>query len=377
MNIIDYVMNTKSTFDRLPLNSVDSLVLCQLSYIKFENVIDERNISCSASDKRRIRDFYKSEFFDKMFCDSISDEKNMMLFAAAAASPRFRDIIIKNISVDFNPKIEKQFAAMTFVIDKNTEYVAFRGTDGTLIGWKEDFNMAFTDVVPSQSQAADYIDRNYGKKMLFAQPKRIYIGGHSKGGNLAEYGALMSKPEIHKNIIEIFSHDGPGFRQDVLLKLEDVKKRDGLKINKQVPQSSLIGMLLQSQVEYRVVKSTSTGLMQHSAFSWQIDGNDFVYKENLAYGGEFFDKTMQDWLVMIDDDERKLFVDSVYEILTKNNINTYADVKNLSPKQIKAIYDDFSEADDEKKKVTAMVIKSLIKIAFKTALNVNDDQKNK
>src|SRR6056297_1107664 len=179
-NILDYLKTNISTFNEKPFNNIDSLVLCQLFYGKVETQIGK-------SDKKtwKVKDLYRAEYFDKMFIDDISDEENKEVMTLMAANPRFREINIKNLVVEFNEKREMQFAAVTYEIDNNTDYVCFRGTDGTMLGWKEDFNMAFMTETPSQKNAVHYIKKFYEN----IDNKKLYIGGHSKGGNLAVYGA--------------------------------------------------------------------------------------------------------------------------------------------------------------------------------------------
>ena len=280
-NIIDYVRETNETFSQSPFNPVDSLVLSQLSYARLERVKDELDLPKTGvfgrSPAPRVKDFFRGEFFRRVFDDDISDESNLELFAFAAASPRFRDLQILNIEAEMDRDIEAQFGAMTFVLDENTDYVAFRGTDGNLLGWKEDFNMSFMEEVPSQGMAVDYINRFFGEKDRRGRKRRVIIGGHSKGGNMAIYGGLKCDGGIHSRIIQIFSHDGPGFRSDVLEKLQEIQDRDNIYVRKLVPKASIIGMLMSDTGDYEVVDCQGVGIMQHYAFAWAVEGMDFVY----------------------------------------------------------------------------------------------------
>ncbi|NLY82422.1 MAG: DUF2974 domain-containing protein, partial [Clostridiales bacterium] len=258
-NILDYAKDNFKRFEESPFNSVDSLILCQLFYSRIETQVKKNNVKVWT-----VKDLYKAEYFDKMFSDGISDEENRKLLTILASSPRFRDIRIKNIISETSKKRVMQFAAVTYELSDEIDYVCFRGTDGTMIGWKEDFNMVFMEETPSQANAARYLkvfyEENYSKK--------IYIGGHSKGGNLAVYSACLVGEEIQSKIIQIFSHDGPGFRDEMYDSYGYLSIAD--KINKTIPQTSVVGMLLAPQEDFKVIRSDARGFAQHSAFTWLV-----------------------------------------------------------------------------------------------------------
>ena len=164
-----------------------------------------------------------------------------------------------------------QFAAMTFDLPDGSSYIAFRGTDATIVGWKEDFNMAFQYPVPSQAEAADYLN----EAARHCRGK-LYVGGHSKGGNLAVYAAANCRPDVSARLARVFSHDGPGFLEQALQ--SEAFRQVLPKIEKTLPQSSMIGMLLEHQENYKIVKSSSISIWQHNPFSWEINGDDFSYR---------------------------------------------------------------------------------------------------
>ena len=217
MNIIDYLAISHKTFEEKPFGEVDSLILCQLFYAKIEKVLEDEKVPL-ISPRWEIRDFYREEYFHEMFNDDISDKENRELYTVAAGSRRFRNVKVKNIISHFSLEEGKQFAACTFEIEKGVAYVCFRGTDGTMLGWKEDFMMSYLEEVPAQREAVEYIEKFYGN-LSMGMLKKLYIGGHSKGGNLAMYAGMMVNPSIQQRIIEVYSHDGPGFRETLLEKM--------------------------------------------------------------------------------------------------------------------------------------------------------------
>lgn len=359
MNILDYVKNKNVTFAKEPFNSVDSLVLCQLFYVRLEAVIEGEGRDAEHPGWT-VRDFYRAEYFGEMFSDGITDEHNRELFTLAAASPRFRDIEVKYVNTHTDAAAEKQFAAATFVLDGETEYVAFRGTDGSMLGWKEDFNLSFMDEIPSQSDAVEYLNSHFGEGGPGAD-KSIYVGGHSKGGNLAVYGATMSDGSLHARIRRIYSFEGPGFKEDVSERLKSIAERDGIEVVKIVPKGSLIGMIMGSTDGVRVVDSDAVGIMQHAAFTWQLDGDDFVYKDDLSYSGAFNDRALRLWLEKFGEADRARFVDIVFGLLSDNNIDSVNDLKSMNAARTIDVLSSYQELDDETKKFMQRVLRGFAK----------------
>ena len=239
-NIIDYAEKELNTLEKKAFNPIDSLVLAQFSYIHFDNVMkalkkEKTNIM--------IKDLFKAEYFDKMLSDVRDDVSNHKLLTALAANPRFRDMGISNYVNKLDSQLEKQFSATTFFIDADTAYVAFRGTDSTIVGWKEDFNMSFTMPVPSQDEAVRYLNA-FGNDFK----GKIIVGGHSKGGNLAVYATMYCQREINNRIIQVYCHDGPGFQEEVFH--SDPYLNIASRLHKTLPQSSTVGMLLEYQDNY-------------------------------------------------------------------------------------------------------------------------------
>ncbi len=365
MNISDYVTQMQATFDEVPFGAVDSLVLSQLSYCRLEFAVqNDRGWMDWLRRGYTIKDFFRNEYFDKIFFDGITDAENLNLMAFVCASRRYRDLIIRDIVGDSDDDREMQFGAMIFQLSSDTDFVAFRGTDGSMMGWKEDFNLSYMNEVPSQSAAVEYIQRNYGRGNFAGRKRKLYIGGHSKGGNLAVYGALMSDPEIHSRILGVYSLDGPGFRDEVQAKLDRVRDANQMPIHKLVPQSSIVGMLMQNDDRYRVVKSDAFGIMQHVAFSWQLtrkeDGVvDFIYVEEIDAGGKYMSRTVREFLQNVDDAHRKVFIDALFDIIQENGINDLTNLKALSLSDIAKMVTSLRNLDDAERTVVTDVLRSL------------------
>ncbi|NLX64723.1 MAG: DUF2974 domain-containing protein [Clostridiaceae bacterium] len=349
-NIIDYVKNELSSFKEKEFKAVDSLVLSQLCYADFERLVPGFS---NEFPPVRIRDLLKAEHFSTMFKGVIYYEKNLNLLYALAASPRFRDIEMKYYVNKLDYKQEKQFSAVTYQIDQHTHYISYRGTDMTFVGWKEDFNMAFKSPIPSQEEGVHYL--NTVGKLVDGD---IIVGGHSKGGNIAVYSAMKCLSEVQNRIKKVYSHDGPGFKDSIFSTSEYARIKD--KIHKILPQSSIVGMLLQTQESYMVVKSTRIGIMQHDPFSWVIKGDDFHYVNNISNNSLNINKALNEWLSSISDEKREVFIDTLFHAINSTNAKTFGELTEVHIKDFAKILKTFRSIDRETRKFVVQTIRDLI-----------------
>lgn len=272
MNILDYLATEFATFEEKPFGDVDALVLSEICMVRFDDIapglkekslfadIDTiiENLLSPKGQEVTFRDALRAELFGSMFTGLVP-ERTKALLIALAASPRFRDIVIRDYLSLFDTERQTQFAAMAFVHKREFAFLGFRGTDSSFTGWKEDFNMAFICPVPAQDQAVRYVEA-----AAPGLPKQLLLGGHSKGGNLAVFAAVNANPKVQARIEHVYDFDGPGFRPSVLAgeKYAGMAKR----ITKTVPVDSIVGMLMESHEEYRVVVSDAKGIDAHSGF---------------------------------------------------------------------------------------------------------------
>ncbi|MGH0051788.1 MAG: DUF2974 domain-containing protein [Sphaerochaetaceae bacterium] len=348
-NIIDYVATMKDSFASRALNEVDSLVLSQFSYLRFNGFVSGFS-SDNASPS--IRELVKMDDLALLFRNVRDNKSNRKLLMVLAESHRFRNVRL-SWYVDRTDQVqEKQFSAITFLLDDQTAYVAFRGTDSTFVGWKEDFNMAFLCPVPSQEEGVLYLNQ-----IAEQTDRNLLVGGHSKGGNIAVYASLYCQRDIQGRIQGVFSHDGPGFTEKVFhSETYAVTKQ---KIRKTLPQSSVIGMLLQQQEAYKVVKSDRFWIMQHDPFSWLIEGNDFQYVDNLKGNAAYFNKVLNKWISSFDTKQRELFIDSFYHVIESTDAKTFKDLLyNKREKAFAAVY-SIKDIDEETRKFVLKTLGSL------------------
>lgn len=305
-NVFGYLKEYgKYTFAQKKFCDVDGLILAQFSYLKVDGMVPRLREGAEAVTLRSLLEHPDKE---KLFADERYAENNRRLFVMMCASVRFRDIRINDYISITDEQIGTQFAAMVISIGENLHYVAFRGTDETIVGWKEDFCMAFTGTVPSQDYSVIYLTRVADKT-----EGRFYIGGHSKGGNLAVYAALRCPADIESRIERIYSFDAPGFRPGIL-EGECYGKICG-RIYRWVPQSCVVGMMLQYKGSYYVVQSTASGLLQHDPFSWVIENGRFVRMKALDKRQRKIDSAINTWIMNMTDEQIRRFVGNLFEIL--------------------------------------------------------------
>ena len=340
LDIIEYSKNKFKDFFQEPINEVDALILAQLTYFDFQGIVGGLE---EKKEWRSVASLYKAENFSFMTSKIIQSEFNLELFAALCASPRYRDIIVNFYVEKHSVDEEEQFAAITFKLPTGEIVVAYRGTDTTMIGWKEDFNMTFLSPVPSQLSAADYLQQVADKTS-----ENIYIVGHSKGGNLAVYGAAHSATSIQDRINAIYNFDGPGFSKEFLE--SDDYGYVGNKIIKFIPEGSIVGMLLENSGNINFVQSSGLGVLQHIAFSWKIANDKFQKTENNSGIAKKIDRDIDAWVSELDLHDRKIFIDTVFSIISSANINTLYDFTKLGLKETEVIYKAIKELKEKDEK---------------------------
>lgn len=351
--LLDYLETKLASFEDEPLNPVDSAALTQLCMVRGEDVLPPleerksfaglrailRNVTSRETRPVPIRDMLLAEHFPGMFTGL--DPKNIKLnLFALAASPRFRTMCAHDYLSLFDAEQETQFTAMTFTAKKQFVYVGFRGTDTSLAGWKENFNMAFADAVPAQHQAERYLEAIAAKTT-----GPLYVGGHSKGGNLAEYAALKASPETQARIEHVFIHDGPGFKEGTFSD-KDYEPLQG-RIHKTIPTESFVGILLESQAPVHVVKSRAKGLDQHSVFSWEVDDalDDFAYAGEMPESTKLMAESLRAWLARFDDREREAVVESVFRAIEASGADDAGDLLSGGSKSIAILVDALKKAE--------------------------------
>lgn len=320
-NIMDYLdWRGDIPFSVSPFGEVDSLVFSQFCFIDLTDIVPGQVMGDGMPLCQAVERYFEKYPDDSQPLGLIVPPQTRPLMRRMAESVRYRDVIIRGFVNHIDENIQKQFAAMTLEMGEREVYVVFRGTDDTLVGWKENFNMSFLRAIPAQLDAVAYLNEA-GRSLAH---EHIHVGGHSKGGNLAIYAAIHCEQDIKERIVRVYSNDGPGYRREVIdsADYKDMEER----IVNIIPQSSVIGRLLEHDERYVVVQSTASGLWQHDAFTWEIKGTQFVPAPALTQESEMIDRSLKKWIAEMSDEQREQVVDALYRILTANNAKTLTEL---------------------------------------------------
>lgn len=349
-NILDYLSwRGDVTMKAQGINEVDSVILARLSYIPFEGIVPgalDSMIPIGEAAGRFLEDNNAKK--------RVLWAEDVELLSALAESGRFRDIPLFGYVNRIDKETQTQFSAMTAKLEDGLCYTAFRGTDNTLVGWKEDFNMSFITPVPAQKSAVEYLER-----LAAALGEDFILGGHSKGGNLAVYGAAFAGEKTQKRVRAVYNFDGPGFDQRVLE--AEGYKRISERVVTLVPQSSIVGMLLEHEERYTVVKSIRKApLLQHDLYSWELERDRFVRLNKVTDSSKLLNRALKEWIARMDVEQREQFIDAVYQVMTATNAETIRELEDNWLENTKTVMNSLRGLEGSKKRI---VVESLYLLA--------------
>lgn len=309
------------SLDIVPFNEVDALILSSFIYVRFTNIISDHLDAAPIKMSDAIKIFLNQDNNQRIF----RTKQDMELLNILKDAQRFKDLKCFYHKEVYDHENETQFGAMTIEIGDNQYAVVYRGTDNYVAGWKEDLNLSFT-IVPAQNLAVNYLnDIAY----ICDKKTKLYIMGHSKGGHLAMYAAAFSN-DIYQNIEWIYNFDGPGFdftqfNTDKLFKIKD-------KLKNYTPKWSFIGSFMNRIGDYSIVDSNEFTVIQHDSYAWLCEANHFKYTNDIDKSAKFVKELLDKWLLELNHEERKNFVNAVYEII---NASKAEDIRDIIPNILK------------------------------------------
>ena len=350
-NIMDYISwRGDLSFAQSPFNEVDNLILACFSYVNLDRipaVTRQKGIEL----KKLVKEFKKLHTIKELEADKSFIRLAPFMMFEMAESVRFGKCVIRNYANEIVTEAEQQFSAVEIVLEDGTSYVSFRGTDDTIIGWKEDFNLS-TGVVPAQERAVEYMERISDKASGM-----LRVGGHSKGGNLAIYAAVKAKPSLKRRIIAVYNNDGPGFDREMI---ESEEYRQMLpKIKTIVPEHSVVGMLLEHEEKYMIVKSSQTGIMQHDAMSWQVLGAFLVKAKKLSAQSRRLNKALSSWINSVDNERREEFVETLFGLLYASGAKNLSDVSADRLRSTREVIRQYAGLDKDSRTLIKNMLLSL------------------
>ena len=357
-NIFDYLTwRGDLTFTQDPPNAVDALIFSTLTYVGYGETA-ERPPETAASLRRCAEEFFALENPESR----VRSKKDMELLRCAAATARFGQCGLCLYRSVLLPEQETQFAAMTFLLDDGSMFLAYRGTDNSLVGWKEDFNMTFQQTIPAQRLAQEYI-----REAALAHTAPMRVAGHSKGGNLAVFAAARCSPMVRKRILTVYNNDGPGFTKYMIG--DPGYNAIVPRIQTYIPQSSVIGMLLEHEEPFIVIRSKSVGIMQHDPYSWEVEGPHFLPVQEVTESSQFLDATIKNWFAGMTNRERNQLVEVLYGLLTTGEVENAADI--FQPKNIRTYVKALS-SDADMRHILSTEFQGLLEAARKARAGMSE-----
>lgn len=341
--IKDYLKYYKDYgFDECRFNINDVLIFTELSYVDWHDIVS------NSFDKICLRDAFDMYLKSKNVYLSSFMKSNIQNLKDIYTSKRYKDIYLSNYREYVDS--EKQFGAIKIYFD-NKIFISFKGTNGTIIGWKEDFALGYSFPIVSQEYATLYLN-----DVITDSDKEIFVGGHSKGGNLAMTSSMYAKEDVFKRIKTIYNLDGPGFREK---DINDNFKKILPKLQIYIPEDSVIGMLLYSTNNKKIVKSNASGILEHDINTWLCFG-EFLEKGKISKFSLNIDKRIKTWNKRYSDSELEIMINSIFNVFESNNVKSFRELKKLKLNQILGMINEINDIDDETKKLYGDTIRDLI-----------------
>ncbi len=351
-NIFDYLdWRGDLSFNRDPLNEVDNLIFSVLSYSDFSGVVPGLDKPGSvtlqeAADRIGPAPHEVTTNLTRSFFAALP-----LLLEKCAQTERFANLELSHYIDRIEFAKAEQFSAVVFSLDEQLHFIAFSGTDDTLAGWKEDLEMSFREAVPAQRDAT-----RYAQAVIANLSGNFYLGGHSKGGNLAVYAAAHLTPEEQQRIIAVYNNDGPGFLANIIEK--EGYQRIIHKVTTFIPQSSVAGILLEHEEKFQIIRSNETGLMQHNAFSWEVLGKHFVYEQELSKSSLVLSQAIRAWLNNISLEERSQFVEALFKVIDATGAKTLSELSEDKLATARAMITTFTQMEEETQTILKKVVES-------------------
>ena len=367
MEILEYLKwRGDLTFKEKELNEIDALLFSLISYEDFEGILNDTSLTLKEVSDIFFHLYNEDELRKRVTFTNRSYE----ILKAAASTNRFGSLILSNYVNEIDDELDLQFCAMTIEDKNNWKYIVFRGTDDTLVGWKEDFQMTYKDEVLSQRKAVEYVHKIFNQDTLITkvfQTYDYYIGGHSKGGNLAIYASGHVSKQIQKRIVRIDNLDGPGFSNEVWQQPSMQAIID--KIRTYIPTQSFFGRMFIHKGKISVIKAKHIGLLQHSNFNWLVGVGEFIYDTQVSESSNKAIQSLNTLLEGMNDIERENLVENLFDIFAQLDIHNFYDVSKLELNKLLKVLKELSELDNKEKKFLLEFIKIIISL---TSITLND-----
>lgn len=357
-HLIDYLEKVENlTFDQEPLNILDKVCINEIGYLTYEKWL-------TASDLKKpinLHDFAEGKELNPEYSFMVTKER-VELAEAMVRSRRFASLSLSNYRSVLDKEVEKQFAAMIFSLPElDYHQLVFRGTDDSVIGWKEDFQLTYSREIPAHRSAMTFLEDH-----LPNLSGRITVSGHSKGGNLALYSAVQSSPSLREKISELLLLDSPGLMKSLLEKPSYQELKAKMTVIR--PQDSVVGVMLYWDRPAQLVAAEGIGFAQHNALTWEVDltTNDFVYVDQPTDLSQRLEETFQEWIETLPNQQLKQVCDLVFDTILDSGIESLDDIGIQALPQLGQMLQEFGNLSDKQKKVLQDGFNQLLWIFWKS-----------
>lgn len=334
------------TMDYSPFNEVDNFIVAKIGTPDFTGIVPSSEQKISLSEAVGL---YKSLYGDAgKYLGALASPNICETLFRLPTIERFKDLKLSGFAKVLCEEENEQFSALTIELPDGRYYVSFRGTDDTVLAWKENFMMSVEESVAAQRDALEYLEwaaSNY--------PGKLIVGGHSKGGNLAVYAAVCTRPDIQNRITDVYNNDGPGFRPEFYENPGYARIRD--RIHTILPRHSLVGTLLQQDENVTVVNDSCRGMGAHDGFTWQVSRNGFVRSANgLSRSSRSFDESMNTMMDNMSIEERKAVIGEIFDIIGSTGSSTITDIVDRRWHQAKTMAKTYKNSPEVKKFISTV-----------------------
>lgn len=358
-NLITYVQQYEAqTFQEKLVTDIDILVLTEIAYLPFDEIVSSSFEEKTAISLNQLgKEFETIKEKEHKNNPFMITKERIQLLDVVSKSLRFKDVKVFGFMNDIDDELTKQFAAVCYQWEEESRWIIFRGTDESLTGWKEDFMMTYSDLIPAQTDAIEYLRK---QAELFSGS--LNISGHSKGGNLSLYASAMQEEDIQHRIQQIYCWDAPGVHRSILN--TEGYQRVVSKAKRYIPQDSIVGLMLESQVPYHIIESQGSGISQHSALMWNIEDDHFVELTELTRNSQLTDQTFKQWTEVVSDEDLKLFFDTFFELILEMGVETVNDVYYNFRMYMRQFFEKAYQMDTEKREILLRVGRLLFQIRY-------------
>jgi len=332
--IFDYLKaNQYDSFYDKEFTVLDALALTELAYLPFEDLVPAEISVQNYISLQHLAEQFEEKFQGKYPPLGMVNAHRLKLLSYLSSFKRYKHIKALGFANDVSLDSQKQFAAITYQIRPKEYLVVFRGTDDSIIGWKEDFHLTYMKKIPAQLAARDYL-----KEVLDKLDGKVWLAGHSKGGNLATYAACHVETSIQDRIQKVYSFDAPGLHSSIR-NSDNFKAIEG-KILSIIPENSIVGMMLETPETDLVVKSKTFGLLQHLMVSWEIEGDQFKVVPKVTEDSIQVDQTLKSWTASLSEEELRDFFDLFFGLFIEAGIYRFGDITVDTPVKIQKLIEN-------------------------------------